>query len=75
MGLALHNGPAGLENGLRTPDDPEAHVEDYWSIHPGGVNFLFADGAAHFIKTTIKVLAYRALATRNFGEIISADSC
>jgi prepilin-type N-terminal cleavage/methylation domain-containing protein/prepilin-type processing-associated H-X9-DG protein len=67
-------GPAGLENGLRTPNDPEAHVEDYWSMHPGGVNFLFADGSVHFIKGSINVVAWRALATRNFGEIISADS-
>ncbi len=67
-------GPAGLENGLRTPDDPEAHVEDYWSMHPGGVNFLFTDGSVHFIKASINVLAWRALATRNMGEIISSDS-
>jgi prepilin-type N-terminal cleavage/methylation domain-containing protein/prepilin-type processing-associated H-X9-DG protein len=67
-------GPAGLEDGLRTPNDPEAHVEDYWSRHPGGVNFLFADGSVHFIKTTINALVYRALTTRNFGEVISANS-
>jgi prepilin-type N-terminal cleavage/methylation domain-containing protein/prepilin-type processing-associated H-X9-DG protein len=67
-------GPAGLENGLRTPDDPEAHVEDYWSMHPGGVNFLFADGSVHFLKGSINVMAWRALATRGYGEIISSDS-
>ena len=67
-------GPAGLENERRTPDDPEAHVEDYWSMHPGGVNFLFTDGSVHFIKASISVYAWRGLATRNMGEIISADS-
>ena len=67
-------GPAGLENGTRTPDDPEAHVEDYWSMHPGGVNFLFTDGSVHFIKASINVYAWRGLATRNMGEIISPDS-
>ncbi len=67
-------GPAGLENGLRTPNDPEAHVEDYWSMHPGGVNFLFADGSVHFIKSSINPIPYRAMMTRNYGEIVSADS-
>jgi prepilin-type N-terminal cleavage/methylation domain-containing protein/prepilin-type processing-associated H-X9-DG protein len=67
-------GPAGLEDGLRTPNDPEAHVEDYWSMHPGGVNFLWADGSVHFIKSSIDPRPYRALVTRNFGEIISSDS-
>jgi prepilin-type N-terminal cleavage/methylation domain-containing protein/prepilin-type processing-associated H-X9-DG protein len=67
-------GPAGLEDGVRTPNDPEAHVEDYWSMHPGGVNFLFTDGSVHFIKASISPYAWRGLATRNMGEIISADS-
>lgn len=66
-------GPIGLEDGLRTPNNPEAHVEDYWSLHPGGVNFLFADGSVHFIKDSINPIPYRALATRAGGEVISAD--
>jgi prepilin-type N-terminal cleavage/methylation domain-containing protein/prepilin-type processing-associated H-X9-DG protein len=67
-------GPCGLEDGLRTPNDPEAHVEDYWSRHPGGVNFLFADGSVHFIKQSINPVPWRALATCASGEVISADS-
>ncbi len=67
-------GPAGLENGARTINNPTAHVEDYWSRHPGGANFLFADGSVHFLKESISPIIWRALATRNFGEVISADS-
>jgi prepilin-type processing-associated H-X9-DG protein len=55
-------------------DNPEAHVEDYWSRHPGGANFVFADGSVRFLKSTINPIPWRAMATRNFGEIISADS-
>jgi prepilin-type N-terminal cleavage/methylation domain-containing protein/prepilin-type processing-associated H-X9-DG protein len=67
-------GPAGLENGVRTPNDPEAHVEDYWSMHPGGANMLFADGSVHFLKSSINPIPYRALMTRSLGEIVSSDS-
>jgi prepilin-type N-terminal cleavage/methylation domain-containing protein/prepilin-type processing-associated H-X9-DG protein len=67
-------GPCGLEDGLRTINNPEAHVEDYWSMHPGGINMLFADGSVHFLKSSISPIPWRAMATRSFGEIISADS-
>jgi prepilin-type N-terminal cleavage/methylation domain-containing protein/prepilin-type processing-associated H-X9-DG protein len=67
-------GPAGLEDGARTINNPEAHVEDYWSRHSGGANMLFADGSVHFLKATINPIPWRALATRNMGELISADS-
>ncbi len=67
-------GPAGLEDGNRTINNPEAHVEDYWSMHPGGANMLFADGSVHFLKSSISPISWRALATRAFGEVLSADS-
>ncbi len=44
------------------------------SPHPGGVNFLFGDGSAHFLKDSISLPTYRALATRALGEVVSADA-
>jgi prepilin-type processing-associated H-X9-DG protein len=67
-------GPAGLEDGNRTINQDEAHVEDYWSRHPGGANFLFGDGSVRFLKSSINPNSWRALATRAFNEVISADS-
>ena len=66
-------GPAGLEDGTRTPNDRMAHVEDYWSFHPGGVNFLFVDGSVHMLRDSINPAVWRALATRKMGEVISGD--
>ncbi|WP_435010691.1 DUF1559 domain-containing protein [Tundrisphaera lichenicola] len=66
-------GPIGVEGFTRTPNHSSAHVEDYRSWHPGGVNFLFADGSVRFIKNTINEATYQALATRSGGEVISAD--
>ncbi len=44
------------------------------SNHPGGVNVLFADGSARFIKNAVGVQTWMALGTRANGEVISSDS-
>jgi prepilin-type N-terminal cleavage/methylation domain-containing protein/prepilin-type processing-associated H-X9-DG protein len=44
------------------------------SNHPGGVNTLFCDGHVQFVKDTVNLGAWRGLATRNGGEVLSADS-
>jgi prepilin-type N-terminal cleavage/methylation domain-containing protein/prepilin-type processing-associated H-X9-DG protein len=46
----------------------------FGSRHPGGANFLFADGSAHFIKNTISMPVYWALSTRAERDIVSSDS-
>jgi prepilin-type processing-associated H-X9-DG protein len=56
------NSPSGL-----------AHGDQYWSLHPGGANFLFADGSVRFIKELIIFKIFQALATRAGGEVLSAD--
>ncbi len=66
-------GPVGLEDGNRTINQDRAHVEDYWSRHPGGANFLFADGSVHFLKTSINIQPWRALATRAGSEIVGGN--
>jgi len=66
-------GPIGGDGSIRTPNHPHAHVEDYWSMHPGGVNFLFADGSVRFLKNGIQQTVFAALATRAGGEIVGAD--
>ena len=67
-------GPVGLADGPRTINNPEAHVEDYWSLHPGGANMLFGDGSVRFLKASMNPTTWRALATRNLGELLSSDS-
>jgi prepilin-type N-terminal cleavage/methylation domain-containing protein/prepilin-type processing-associated H-X9-DG protein len=44
------------------------------SNHPGGANFLFADGSVHFIKSSINIKTYWALGTKADGEVISSDA-
>ena len=40
------------------------------SYHPGGVQVVFADGSGHFIDEAIDVFTWRALATRDGGEVV-----
>jgi prepilin-type processing-associated H-X9-DG protein len=44
------------------------------SRHPGGVNLGLADGSVRFAKSTVNLPSWRALGTRNGGEVLSADS-
>ena len=40
------------------------------SMHPGGANFGLGDGSVRFIKDTVDMNTYRALASRNGGEVL-----
>jgi prepilin-type processing-associated H-X9-DG protein len=41
----------------------------YYSLHPGGANFLYADGSVHFLSYGIQNEVMRALATMSGGEV------
>jgi prepilin-type processing-associated H-X9-DG protein len=51
-----------------------AAAKGFVSMHPGGANFLFADGSVRFLKNSITLVTYCALGSRNGGEVVSADS-
>jgi prepilin-type N-terminal cleavage/methylation domain-containing protein/prepilin-type processing-associated H-X9-DG protein len=44
----------------------------FWSLHPGGANFAFADGSVRFLRYSAADLL-PALATRAGGESVSGD--
>ena len=44
------------------------------AMHPGGVNVLFCDGHVAFVKDSVSLATWRALATRGGGEVISAPT-
>jgi prepilin-type N-terminal cleavage/methylation domain-containing protein/prepilin-type processing-associated H-X9-DG protein len=51
-----------------------AAAKGFASEHPGGANFVFADGAVKFLKNNINMVTYCALGSRNGGEVVSADA-
>ena len=63
----------GHAGGRFGPGDPNGEVNQFYSRHAGGVNFLFADGHVGFLKTTMTNTTFRALATRAGGEAVSGD--
>jgi prepilin-type N-terminal cleavage/methylation domain-containing protein/prepilin-type processing-associated H-X9-DG protein len=42
------------------------------SRHPAGVNALFADGGVRFVKSSINLVPWRAVGSRNGWEVVSA---
>jgi prepilin-type N-terminal cleavage/methylation domain-containing protein len=44
------------------------------SYHPGGVDVGFLDGTVRFIKDSVNLGAWGAIATKAGGEVVSADS-
>jgi prepilin-type N-terminal cleavage/methylation domain-containing protein/prepilin-type processing-associated H-X9-DG protein len=74
---------------LNTDTDEDGGLDDFSSLHPGGANFVFADGSVRLLRTVLRdsgtssggatvyspsSLVLQALATRNGGEVVSADS-
>jgi prepilin-type N-terminal cleavage/methylation domain-containing protein/prepilin-type processing-associated H-X9-DG protein len=51
-----------------------AAAQGFVSMHPGGANFLFADGSVKLLKNTISLPTYCALGSRNGGEVVSSDA-
>jgi prepilin-type processing-associated H-X9-DG protein len=57
-----------------SPDDscpnPDDRVREFASLHPGGANFLMADGSVRFVSQAIVFQAYQALSTIQGGEVV-----
>jgi prepilin-type N-terminal cleavage/methylation domain-containing protein/prepilin-type processing-associated H-X9-DG protein len=52
-------------------DGPGIHVlQAFRSDHAGGANFLFGDGAVHFLTPSMSLASYQAMCTRDGGEVV-----
>jgi len=53
-------------------EDP-LHVGGFGSGHPGGANFVFADGSVKFLVTEIEPNVFNQLGHRADGQLLSAE--
>jgi prepilin-type processing-associated H-X9-DG protein len=73
--VLAHTGPTppGGYTWVVVPNSKSAAVDNFWSLHPGGCNFVFCDGSVRFLKETIDAEVFSSLYTRAGGEVIGAD--
>jgi prepilin-type N-terminal cleavage/methylation domain-containing protein len=74
------------ENGCKTPSlaswvglrpgnlKQACDQSHFWSMHPGGALFLFADGSATFLTYDVTQATLNALATKDGDEVIDSSS-
>jgi prepilin-type processing-associated H-X9-DG protein len=55
-------------NDCKNTDD---RIREFASLHPGGANFLMADGSVRFIEQTIDFRVYQALSTIQGAEVVT----
>lgn len=51
------------------PNDPIGHFEDFSSYHSGVTGFVMGDGSVRHISDNIDLVLYKALSTRQGGEV------
>ena len=62
--------PGPYHYGPSAAADKNCDVMHFWSYHPNGANFLFADGSVHFLSYSADSIL-PALATRAGGEVVA----
>ncbi len=67
-GSSMVLGHAGEGKG---PGDPTGDVNMFYSQHPNGVNFVFADAHVAFLTTDLDPKIFKAMTTRAGGETIT----
>ena len=45
----------------------------FGSMHTGGMNGCYGDGSVRFLRQSLDMAAYRAIASRNGGEVLAAN--
>lgn len=55
------------------PGDPWGDVNQFLSRHGRGAYFLYCDGHVGYLRNSMNYNVYKALTTRNWGEVIGDD--
>ncbi len=66
-------GSRNVFNAINSPSIATFNDIAFGSMHPGGANFCLADGSVRFLQENINLSTYRALASRDGGEVASQE--
>jgi prepilin-type N-terminal cleavage/methylation domain-containing protein/prepilin-type processing-associated H-X9-DG protein len=64
------NFPCVQGNRINSVADTDGSLDEFFGLHTGGVNVLFADGGVRFLRQQIDPAVLMALATRAGGEVV-----
>jgi prepilin-type N-terminal cleavage/methylation domain-containing protein len=70
--IPLNNGMQTGQPGFNNPGD-WPNLYSFRSRHAQGANFLIGDGGVRFVRQSIDLATYRALATRSGGEVANLN--
>jgi prepilin-type N-terminal cleavage/methylation domain-containing protein/prepilin-type processing-associated H-X9-DG protein len=65
------NATNGINSGMKANLIGQYNDVPMGSMHPGGANFALGDGSVRFIRESVDMPTYRALASRDGGEVVS----
>ncbi len=68
--VGARNATNAINAALKAPLIAQYNEVPMGSMHPGRANFALGDASVRFIRESIDMAIYRALASRNGGEVI-----
>ncbi len=66
---SLHDGTPGPDGGPCAINCNNVRSQGFYSFHPGGAQFLLADGSVRFVSETVAAFPLAAMTTRMKGEV------
>jgi len=67
---SLFDGTPGPDGGPCAINCTNRRGAGFYSFHPGGAQFLFADGSVRFVSQTVDAFVFAAITTRAKGEAV-----
>jgi prepilin-type processing-associated H-X9-DG protein len=67
-------GCRNINNSINTPSIAQYNDVAFGSMHPGGANFCYCDGAVKFISQNVSLSVYKSTASRDGGESAVVNS-
>jgi prepilin-type N-terminal cleavage/methylation domain-containing protein len=68
--VGARNATNAINSGIKANLIAQFNEVPMGSMHPGGANFALGDASVRFIQESISITTYRALASRNGGEVV-----